>query len=156
MTRIQVQADAFDVGKEWTDLRAELGGQSGAVAAFCGMVRDRFEGEEVANLVLEHYPGMTEKSIEAITNEACRRWPLDALVVIHRVGEMAPGDEIVLVLAASGHRADAFAGCEFVMDYLKTRAVFWKKERSAAGERWVSTLASDYHRATEWDPPCPK
>jgi molybdopterin synthase catalytic subunit len=148
---VRVQAEPFDVGREWLDLSRGLAGRAGAVAAFCGRVRDRFEGAGVDHLILEHYPGMTEKSIETIVDEAEARWALEGVVVIHRVGELAPGDEIVLVLAASGHRADAFAACEFVMDYLKTRAVFWKKECSDAGERWVSTLATDYARAAEWE-----
>ena len=148
---VRVQESRFDVAKEWSDLSNALAGTAGAIALFCGLVRDRFEGAGVDNLILEHYPGMTEKSMEAIVDEAATRWPLEGLVVIHRVGEMAPGDEIVLVMAASSHRSDAFAACEFVMDYLKTRAMFWKKERSEAGDRWVSTLASDYTRAAEWD-----
>lgn len=146
---VRVQEADFDVGAEVAAMRR--GHPSiGAVASFVGVVRDVNEGDAVAEMTLEHYPGMTERSIEAIIAEARGRWAvLDALVV-HRVGRLKPTDQIVLVVVASGHRGDAFAACEFIMDYLKTRAPFWKKERTGAGARWVDSRASDDAAAERW------
>ena len=148
---VRVVADDFDVGVEWAALRSVLHGRSGAIAAFCGLVRDRADREPVSTLTLEHYPGMTEPSIEAIIDRAEARWPLDALWVIHRVGELAPADQIVLVLTASAHRDAAFAACQFVMDYLKTDAVFWKKETRDGVSHWVESTNADRQRASDWD-----
>jgi molybdopterin synthase catalytic subunit len=151
LRRVRVVAEDFDVGAEWSALRSALQGASGAIAAFCGLVRDRAGQETVTTLTLEHYPGMTEPSIEVILDRAEARWPLDAVWVIHRVGELEPADQIVLVLTASAHRDAAFAACEFVMDYLKTDAVFWKKETRCGVSHWVESSHSDRQRATDWD-----
>jgi molybdopterin synthase catalytic subunit len=146
---VRIQCEDFDAGAEIARLRAD-DARVGAVASFIGLVRDINDGEHVAGMTLEHYPGMTERSIEAIIAEARRRWHvLDALVV-HRVGELKPTEQIVLVAVSSGHRGDAFAACEFLMDYLKTRAPFWKKERIHGGSRWVEARASDDEAAARW------
>jgi molybdopterin synthase catalytic subunit len=122
----------------------------GAVAAFVGLVRDVNEGAAVARMTLEHYPGMTEKAIAGIVEQARGRWNVIDCTVIHRFGELAPTDQIVLVVVASSHRGDAFAACEFIMDYLKTRAPFWKKEETAEGGRWVDARESDDVAAEKW------
>ncbi len=125
-------------------------GAVGAVAAFVGTMRDVNDGAAVAAMTLEHYPGMTEKALADIAEEAARRWPLRRVEIAHRVGPLAPTDVIVVVAVAAAHRGEAFAACEFVMDYLKTRAPFWKKERTADGERWVEARASDDEAAARW------
>ena len=122
----------------------------GAVASFVGLVRDANDGAGVAKMTLEHYPGMTERSLAEIVEQARGRWDVMDATVIHRVGELQPGDNIVLVVVASAHRGDAFAACEFIMDYLKTRAPFWKKEETAAGSRWVDARESDDRAAEKW------
>ena len=147
--KISVQREDFDCGAEIEAL-ARGNPQVGALAAFVGSVRDVNEGAEVGRMTLEHYPGMTEKSIGAIVEQARSRWDVIDCTVIHRVGELQPTDRIVLVAVASGHRGDAFAACEFVMDYLKTRAPFWKKERTSEGERWVEARSSDDEAAERW------
>lgn len=148
---IRVQREDFSLADEWTALRARTGAGSGAIAAFAGLVRgDVRDGAPTGTLFLEHYPGMTESSIADIVGEAEARWPLDDVVVVHRVGELKPGDQIVLVLVASGHRAAAFAACEFLMDYLKTRAVFWKKETRGTASEWIRSTADDFQRAASW------
>jgi molybdopterin synthase catalytic subunit len=147
--RISIQHDDFDVGAEWTRVRAQCGG-SGAMATFCGVVRDRLESESVSHLELEHYPGMTERSIEDIVDAAERRWRLDAVVIIHRVGILAPSDQIVLVLATSRHRQDALDACAYLIDMLKTEAVFWKREITPSGARWVESTHADHRRSTAW------
>jgi molybdopterin synthase catalytic subunit len=118
----------------------------GAVASFVGLVRDENDAATVRTLTLEHYPGMTEKALHGIVDEARRRWSIYDAVVIHRVGELSPTDQIVLVAVSSAHRGDAFAACEFIIDYLKTQAPFWKKELTPDGERWVEARASDDER----------
>jgi molybdopterin synthase catalytic subunit len=148
--KISIQLDDFDIGREWAELRVTLGGRVGAMAAFCGVVRDQYEKHTVSNLELEHYPGMTEKSIESILDRASGRWPLDAIVVIHRVGSLAPRDQIVLVLAASSHRQAALDACTFVIDLLKTEAVFWKREVLPFGSRWIESTDVDHQRSTDW------
>ena len=161
--QVRIQTEDFDVAAEWRACRARCGGAAGALAAFAGLVRDhapaagegpaveRDEDESaVRGLRLEHYAGMTEASIERIVDEAAERWRLLDVTVIHRVGELRPEAQIVLVLVASGHRADAFAACEFVMDYLKTDAVLWKKERRANGDAWVQATAGDQRRRAAW------
>ena len=152
--QVHIQAEDFDIAAEWRACRARCGGAAGALAAFAGLVRDRAAvGEDestVHGLRLEHYPGMTEASIERIVDEAAERWRLLDVTVIHRVGELKPEEQIVLVLVASGHRADAFAACEFVMDYLKTDAVLWKKERRANGDAWLQATAGDQRRRGAW------
>ena len=147
--KISVQREDFDCGAEIEAL-ARGNPRVGALAAFVGSVRDVNEGAEVGRMTLEHYPGMTEKSIGAIVEQARSRWDVIDCTVIHRVCELQPTDRIVLVAVASGHRGDAFAACEFVMDYLKTRAPFWKKERTSEGERWVEARSSDDEAAERW------
>jgi len=146
---VRIQTADFDVSAEIAALRRG-NPKIGAVASFIGVVRDVNEGGAVAEMTLEHYPGMTEKAIEEIVDQARSRWQvLDALVV-HRIGKLKPADQIVLVAIASGHRADAFAACEFIMDYLKTRAPFWKQEATGSGARWVEARASDDIAAERW------
>ncbi|HYR00244.1 MAG TPA: molybdopterin synthase catalytic subunit MoaE [Casimicrobiaceae bacterium] len=146
---VRVQTADFDVARELAALR---GGDPrvGAVAAFIGTVRDISDGSAVAGLTLEHYPGMTEKALAAIVDEARSRWDILDALVIHRVGPLAPSDQIVLVGVTSAHRGEAFAACEFIMDYLKTRAPFWKKEATPDGARWVEARASDDDAAARW------
>lgn len=152
---VRVQSEDFSVAAEYDALRRRLSGQAGAVACFVGLVRDLHATQPVAaepvqSLHLEHYPGMTERSIEAIARKAEARWPLLDLLVIHRVGTLAPEAQIVYVQVASSHRAAAFAACEFVMDYLKTDAVFWKREDTAGGSRWVEATTADRVRISDW------
>ena len=146
---VRVQTADFDVARELAALR---GGDArvGAVAAFIGTVRDVNDDASVRTMTLEHYPGMTEKALAAIVDDAKARWDLLDAVVIHRVGELAPADQIVLVGVTSAHRGDAFAACEFIMDYLKTRAPFWKKESTPEGVRWVDARTSDDDAAARW------
>jgi molybdopterin synthase catalytic subunit len=147
--KIAVQTEAFDLAAEVAALyRANP--KVGAVASFLGLVRDINYGQGVSAMTLEHYPGMTEKALALIVEEARARWEVLDACVIHRVGPMLPTDPIVLVAVASGHRGDAFAACEFIMDFLKTRAPFWKKEATAEGEKWVDARESDEHAAARW------
>lgn len=145
----RVQVEDFDAGAEMRRISA---GRPlvGAVASFVGLVRNRNEGDAVSDLELEHYPGMTERALEQIEAQARERWDLEEVLVIHRVGHLRPGDQIVLVVTASAHRGEAFAACEFLMDYLKTRAPFWKKERTPGGTRWVEARQSDDTAAERW------
>ena len=147
--KIRVQSDAFDLGVE-VDAMRQGRTDIGAIASFVGLARDLNEGSGVAAMTLEHYPGMTEKALAALVDEAKRRWTLLDVTVIHRVGRLLPGDPIVLVAVASSHRGEAFAACEFIMDYLKTQAPFWKKEETPQGERWVDARASDDAAAERW------
>jgi len=149
---VRVQTVDFDAGAEIARLR-QGNPRVGAVASFVGVVRDLNDGDRVGRMTLEHYPGMTEKAIEAIVAEARSRWDIIDVTVIHRVGELAPTDQIVLVVVASGHRGEAFAACEFIMDYLKTRAPFWKKEETPGGARWVEARSADDEAAERWTPP---
>ena len=146
---VRVQTGDFEVGAEIAKLRA---GDTavGAVAAFVGTVRDVNDASQVSGLTLEHYAGMTEAALEAIVDEARHRFDIRDALVIHRVGTLAPGDQIVFVAVTSAHRGMAFDACEFVMDYLKTRAPFWKKERRPDGERWIDARASDEEAAQRW------
>lgn len=146
---IRVQTGAFDPGAEVNALHAANLGV-GAVVSFVGYVRDFNDGHEVAGMFLEHYPGMTEKALAKIVLEAQQRWPLLGLNVVHRVGALEPGEPIVFVGVVSAHRQAAFDACAFVMDYLKTRAPFWKKEQTADGPRWVEGRASDEAAAERW------
>ena len=149
MPRVRVQAEDFDIGRELDALtqgRDDVGG----LASFVGLVRAANEGSTVRGMTLEHYPGMTEKALEEICAQAHARWDLIDTLVIHRVGALVPGDRIVLVGVASAHRGEAFEACEFIMDYLKTRAPFWKKEDTAEGARWVEARASDDSAAQRW------
>lgn len=146
---IRVQAQDFDAAalqRELLEGRRDVG----AVASFVGLVRDLDNGA-LENMTLEHYPGMTEKALQAIAERACERWRVLDLAIVHRVGALGPGDQIVLVMVASAHRGDAFAACEFIMDYLKTEAPFWKKEKSSDGESWVEARNSDVAAQKKWE-----
>ena len=148
---VRVQREDFDVGAE---VKALTAGRTdiGAVATFTGIVRSQNDGPPLLAMTLEHYPGMTESELERVEAEAGRRWPLQASLIVHRVGTLEPGDNIVLVVTASAHRQAAFAAAEFLMDYLKTRAPFWKKEIGADGaERWVEARDSDDAAAERWE-----
>ncbi len=149
MPTVRVQEADFDAGRE-LDALARGRKDVGAVASFVGLVRDANDGHAIGGMTLEHYPGMTEKSLAAIVDEAHGRWDLIDTVVIHRVGRLEPGERIVLVGVASAHRGEAFAACEFIMDYLKTRAPFWKREETAEGARWVDARESDDIAAHRW------
>lgn len=153
MTSVRVQNENFDTGAEIAALR---GGHTdiGAIAAFIGLMRDFSDGAEVLAMSLEHYPGMTERALSEIAAQAKKRWPVHDAVIIHRVGRFVPGDQIVLVLTAARHRGEAFSACEFIMDYLKTEAPFWKKEYTPNGERWVEARASDESARSRWDDVC--
>jgi Molybdopterin converting factor, large subunit len=149
MAIVRVQPGDFDVGRE---LEALTAGHHdvGAVASFVGLVRDANDGQSIRGMTLEHYPGMTERALDEICAQAHERWNLIDTLVIHRVGPLAPGDRIVLVGVASSHRGEAFAACEFIMDYLKTRAPFWKKEDTPEGGRWVDARESDDKAVERW------
>jgi molybdopterin synthase catalytic subunit len=146
---VRIQSEDFDAGAEISRLRAG-NPRVGAVASFIGVARDINDGAAVRTLTLEHYPGMTERALEEICARARQRWNLLDVLVIHRVGELKPLDQIVLVVVTSAHRAEAFAACEFVMDYLKTEAPFWKKEVTPDGARWVDARESDDSARARW------
>ncbi len=146
---IRIEAADFDAGREIAALRAN-DPRVGAVASFIGTVRDVNDSAAVSTMTLEHYPGMTEKALAAIVDEARSRFEIIDALVIHRVGPLRPADQIVLVAVTSSHRGDAFDACRFIMDYLKTRAPFWKKEVTAQGERWVDARVSDDDAAARW------
>lgn len=149
MPTVRVQAEDFDTGRE---LDALTRGRTdvGALASFTGLVRDANDGTKVSAMTLEHYPGMTQKALEDICAQADSRWDLIDTLVIHRIGALKPGDRIVLVGVTSAHRGDAFAACEFIMDYLKTRAPFWKREDTPGGSRWVEAREGDDAAAERW------
>lgn len=147
---ISIQAADFDLAAELSNLRTGRA-QVGALVSFVGLVRDFSDGDKIENIYLEHYPGMSEKALEQIVDEANRRWQLLGVRIIHRVGELHPSDQIVLVATASSHRADAFAACEFIIDYLKTSAPFWKREQTEQGAKWLDTKESDLQRSARWD-----
>jgi len=146
---IKVQAEDFDVGREMAALR-QGNTAIGGMAAFVGLVRDLADGRDVAAMTLEHYPGMTERQLQAIEAEARQRWPLEDCLIIHRHGRLEPGDQIVLVVTASAHREAAFESAAFLMDWLKTKAPFWKREEGAAGAQWVDARGSDDDAAARW------
>ena len=146
---IRVQTGDFDIGAEVTQLRRG-NPKIGAVACFIGLVRDINENATVAEMTLEHYPAMTKKALSGIIEEAKQRWDIMDILVVHRVGTLKPMDQIVLVVVASAHRVAAFAACEFIVDYLKTRAPFWKKEQTEKGARWVEARDSDDDTAKRW------
>jgi molybdopterin synthase catalytic subunit len=150
MTRVRVQEADFDLSTEVAALRAD-NPKVGAVACFIGTVRDLNEGQTVQAMELEHYPGMTEKALEAIAAQARERWPGSDVLIVHRVGKLLPLDQIVLVVTTAMHRAQAFESCALVMDYLKTQAPFWKKEKTEHGEKWVDARESDDAALTRWD-----
>ena len=146
---VRVQTADFDLGEEVAGLRAGQGGV-GAVVAFIGTVRDMNQGASVVAMELEHYPGMTEKALHDIVAQAKARWNILDALVIHRVGPLLPLDQIVLVAVTSAHRGEAFAACEFIMDYLKTEAPFWKKEQTPDGARWVDARSTDDQALAKW------
>ncbi|NKI96127.1 molybdenum cofactor biosynthesis protein MoaE [Rhizobacter sp. SG703] len=148
-SRVSIQVDDFDLGAEVARLRAGDGGV-GAVVAFVGTVRDRSEGADISRMELEHYPGMTEKSIDAMIDAAMARFDIRAARVVHRVGVLDAQDQIVLVAVTSAHRGSAFEACEFLMDYLKTQAPFWKKEHTPQGARWVDARSHDDAALRRW------
>ncbi|PMH41910.1 molybdopterin synthase catalytic subunit [Vibrio sp. 10N.286.49.B3] len=149
VNRVQVQEHNFSVDAEYQALSNST--SIGAVVTFVGKVRDMNLGDDVTGLSLEHYPGMTEKSLERICEEAEARWPIDKLKIIHRVGDLNLGDQIVFVGVASAHRGAAFEACEFIMDFLKTKAPFWKKERMIYSSRWIEAKDSDSEAADRWN-----
>jgi molybdopterin synthase catalytic subunit len=149
MKQVRVQQQDFDLSAEVARLRAG-NPRVGAVVTFVGAVRDMNEGASVAEMELEHYPGMTEQSLENIVDEACARWPLSGALVIHRVGPLKPMEQIVLVAVSAAHRGEAFAACEFIIDYLKTDAPFWKKEQTPEGARWVDARVTDEAAMAKW------
>ncbi len=149
MARVSIQPQDFNVAHEIAALRGADGGV-GAVCSFIGTVRDRSEGSSVSSMELEHYPGMTERAIEAMIDEAHRRFDILGARVIHRVGLLQPLDQIVLVAVTSAHRGQSFQACEFLMDYLKTQAPFWKKEQTPQGARWVDARVSDDAALARW------
>ena len=147
---VRVQTDDFDVAAELAAMRL-ASADIGAIVNFIGQVRDINEGETIHKLTLEHYPGMTERALEAIENEAKTRWNISSSLIIHRVGTLKPLDQIVFVAVASAHRGEAFKACEFMMDYLKTQAPFWKKEATNDGEHWVEAKMSDDDAQARWE-----
>ena len=146
---IRIQEKDFDISAEIAALR-KGDARVGAVASFLGTVRDMNDGSQVKEMALEHYPGMTEKALEEIASQAKARWDIYNTLVIHRIGPLLPEDQIVLVVVTSAHRGEAFAACEFIMDYLKTAAPFWKKENTAEGARWVDARVSDDIALERW------
>jgi molybdopterin synthase catalytic subunit len=149
MYSIRVVSDPFDPNREVDRLRGESPA-IGAVVSFLGLMRDLNEGERVDSLFLEHYPGMTEKALEQIVTQAFEKWDLQGCRLVHRVGLMQPTDPIVLVAVASSHRKEAFRACEFIIDYLKTQAPFWKRESTESGDRWVDARESDRQAMQQW------
>ena len=149
---VRIQTQDFDSGAEIAALRRD-NPKIGAVASFIGVCRDANDGTAVTKMTLEHYSGMTEKALENIIADAKRRWNVMDVLVIHRVGELRPTDQIVLVIVTGAHRGEAFSACEFIMDYLKTRAPFWKKEETPQGARWVEARTSDDEAAERWNSP---
>ncbi|UCU92102.1 molybdopterin synthase catalytic subunit MoaE [Hydrogenophaga taeniospiralis] len=147
--RVSIQIQDFDLSTEVARLR-EQDKRVGAICTFVGTVRDRNDGQSISTMELEHYPGMTEKSIEAMVDEAFKRFDIYAARVIHRVGLLQPLDQIVLVAVTSAHRGESFQACEFLMDYLKTQAPFWKKEQTPEGARWVDARVSDDAALAKW------
>ncbi|MEO5862009.1 MAG: molybdopterin synthase catalytic subunit MoaE [Burkholderiales bacterium] len=146
---VRVQTGDFDIGAEIAELR-KGNAKIGAIASFIGLVRDINEGDSVSAMTLEHYPGMTEKALEEIVAQAKSRWDIYDALVVHRVGRLLPLDQIVLVVVTSAHRGESFVACQFLMDYLKTQAPFWKKEDTAGGARWVEARESDDAAAARW------
>lgn len=146
---VRVQSDDFDIGAEIAALR-KGNAKMGAIASFIGLVRDSNDGDRVSAMTLEHYPGMTEKALDEIVAQAQSRWDIYDALVVHRVGQLLPLEQIVLVVVTSAHRGEAFAACEFLMDYLKTQAPFWKKEATDRGARWVDARESDDAAVARW------
>jgi molybdopterin synthase catalytic subunit len=149
LNEVRIQTEDFDLSTEVAQLRADYP-KVGGVVTFVGTVRDLNDGAAVSEMELEHYPGMTEQSIGNIIDQAKQRWPIFSALVIHRVGPLKPKDQIVLVAVTSAHRGEAFAACEFIIDYLKTEAPFWKKEQTPEGARWVDARVSDDAALNKW------
>ncbi|MGI9251053.1 MAG: molybdopterin synthase catalytic subunit MoaE [Pseudohongiellaceae bacterium] len=154
-TQVQIQEKDFELGQEYQALR-EAAGDVGAIVTFSGLVRELYapesaESETVAELFLEHYPGMTEKRLQGIVDEACQQWPLLAVKVLHRVGRLLPGEQIVFVGVASAHRRAALDAARYIMDYLKSHAPFWKKQLSNQGLRWIESRQSDHAALAAWE-----
>ena len=147
---VRIQHEDFEPGVEISKLRLARA-DIGAVATFIGQMRDVNDGSQVYTMTLEHYPGMTEKALDAIVEQAKSRWDIFDVLVIHRIGKLKPTDQIVLVVVTSAHRGEAFAACEFIMDYLKTAAPFWKKEATPQGERWVEARSTDSAAQRRWE-----
>ena len=147
---VRIQKEDFDVATELASMRLAGQGNVGAIVNFIGLVRDMNDGDAIQTLTLEHYPEMTEKALEKIEAEAKARWSVLESRIIHRVGRLQPQDQIVLVAVSSAHRGDAFKACEFMMDFLKTQAPFWKKETTNTGERWVEAKLSDDTAQSKW------
>lgn len=147
---IKIQTEAFDAGAYINQLTL-ADSSMGAVASFIGVMRDTNEGDEVTTMTLEHYPGMTEKALHAIIEQARHRWQLGRCILLHRVGPLLPSDQIVLVAVSSSHRKQAFQACEFIIDYLKNEAPFWKKETTSQGERWVEERKQDKDALKQWN-----
>lgn len=147
---IRIQTEDFDIGQELVKL-TNGNRQIGGLCSFVGLVRDFADDQNLSQMTLEHYPGMSEKQLQDIEAEAKVRWPLEASLIIHRVGSLAPGDNIVMVATASAHREAAFESCQFLIDWLKTKAPFWKKETTQHGERWVAAKDDDETQATRWN-----
>ncbi len=146
---VRVQSEDFDAGAEISRMRLSRA-DTGAVAAFIGQVRDLNDGARVSTLTLEHYPGMTEKALEDIVEQAKTRWDIFDILLVHRIGTLQPTDQIVLVVVSGAHRGEAFAACQFIMDFLKTDAPFWKKEQTPSGTRWVEAKVSDDVARERW------
>lgn len=149
MADIRIQTEDFDLGIEMQDFRRRSG-DCGAIVSFSGLVREFGDAEDVKAMTLSHYSGMTEKALKNITDQAIQRWSLNHAAVIHRVGRLEPGDQIVLVITASAHRKAAFESAQFIMDYLKTEAPFWKKEHTNQGDNWVEAKSSDEEAKNRW------
>ncbi len=149
-SQVRIQNEDFDVGVDLARMR-ESSPRTGALASFLGVVRDINDDRDVGGMHLEYYPGMTEKAILRIVAEAGARWDLHEVTVIHRVGDLVPTDQIVLVAVGSAHRGEAFAACEYIMDFLKTRAPFWKRESGSLGARWVKARVTDDEAASRWE-----
>ena len=149
MSRVLIQTADFDVSTEAKNLLAQ-DKRIGAICTFIGTVRDRNDGLNIKSMELEHYPGMTEKAIEAMVDDACKRFDIFGARVVHRIGLLQPLDQVVLVAVTSAHRGESFKACEFLMDYLKTQAPFWKKEQTPDGARWVDARVSDDAALAKW------
>ena len=151
MIDVRIGIEDFSINLEWAACRQRMGAAGGAIVVFGGLVRDQVADSAVTGLFLEHYPNMTEASIRKIAEDASKRWNLLDIVIVHRVGHLELGDQIVMVLVGSAHRPDAFDACEYIMDYLKTEAIFWKKEFRGERSDWIKSTSNDYQRRDGWE-----
>ena len=151
MIDVRIGIEDFSINQEWAACRQRMGAAGGAIVVFGGLVRDQVDDSAVTGLFLEHYPNMTEASIRKIAEDASKRWDLLDIVIVHRVGHLELGDQIVMVLVGSAHRPDAFDACEYIMDYLKTEAIFWKKEFRGERSDWIKSTSNDYQRRDGWE-----